>query len=130
MYRLLLILITAVPCASYALSIDGYLEMRTAAGSYTNDTNISKFGLETYLTGISETLTHQRQENGSLLRESDPYICIPIAVEISPTLLMSVIDSEIKNNSAIYIKVLGKDWKKYTVAAMAQIGLSHMFPCQ
>ena len=130
MCRFLLAILITIPCTTYALSVDGYLVMRSDADSYTDSAKTAQFSINAYLSGMSDTLNSLRQADGSLLRNSDPYICAPKAVEINPNLLRSVIDSEIKNNSELYNKFLGNDWKKYTVSAIAQHGLSWMFPCQ
>lgn len=129
MRTLLLTATLALPCLCSAMSIDSYRNIKAETESGSTGSAMTEFGLKSYLGGVAETLTDQRSANGHIGFEGKPVVCMPPGVDISVALLRMTIDAELAKNADQYVKELGADWGKYSVAVIAKSGLARMFPC-
>ncbi|MRR51511.1 MAG: hypothetical protein EG825_11450 [Rhodocyclaceae bacterium] len=111
-----------------AMDVDGYERLVKASEAANEKRYIAKAFLDSYFTGVAETLQFLKTGSQNVYLRDNAALCFPSNVQISGPLIRGVLDGELKN-PAPYKELLGPKWKEHQLTGIIIPGLMRMFPC-
>jgi len=111
-----------------AMDVAGYEKLVKESESQNPNGFIAKAGINSYFTGIAETLQFLQTGSQNIYMRDAPSLCFPSNIRLSGPLLRGILDSELQK-PALYQELLGPKWKEYQLTGILMPGLMRMFPC-
>ncbi len=120
---------TTISINSQALTLDGYEKLTTEIQKNPKTNQSQKIAVNSYLSGVAETLVSLQGSDGKIALNQNGNLCIPKDIEINADFIKKFADEPLKKPE-IYKNNMGEKWKNIVLTDYITGIMINAFNCK